>query len=120
MVRTLASLLVFVLAGTPAASMACEAWCDSPAGAEHSMAGCHETAAAATDTRQFETIAGCVDTAATVYLSETRTSEHAPLGFAVLRPATSGDLNGRQALALRPLLRVHTTPLYLQQLSLLI
>lgn len=42
----IALLIVLVMAGSPAGSLACEPWCNSPAGeAHHRAVGCHDAAA---------------------------------------------------------------------------
>jgi len=97
MFRTLASILVLVLAGTPAASTACEVWCDNAANAGHHLVGCHEAPAATAAARHITTMASCLDAATAVYVSESRPAADAPVAAAIPRLATLADLNGRQA-----------------------
>ena len=65
MLRT-ALLIVLVVAGSPIGSLACELWCNSPAGEEHHRAvGCHDASKSRPTGQQIApSVAGCHDAAA--------------------------------------------------------
>jgi hypothetical protein len=82
MLRT-ALLIVLVMAGSPVGSLACELWCNSPAGEDHHRAvGCHD-ASAPKGPQVVPYLAGCHDAAAIApFVAEVRQAESAPAGTA--------------------------------------
>ena len=84
MLRT-ALLIVLVVAGNPVGSLACELWCNSPAGADHHRAvGCHDASQSGPKGQQIAPyVAGCHDAAAIgPFVAEVRQAESAPVGTA--------------------------------------
>ena len=94
MVRRVASLMLFVLVGIPAAAVTCDLWCGSPSSTEHhGMVGCHQTLATPPASPQMASFAGCHDaTAVEVYLSENRAGDHAGLSLAALPSVAAGGV----------------------------
>jgi hypothetical protein len=81
MLRT-ALLIVLVMAGSPVGSLACELWCNSPAGKEHHRAvGCHDASQSRPTGQQIApSVAGCHDAAAIEpFVAEMRQAESAPV-----------------------------------------
>jgi hypothetical protein len=79
MLRTV-MLIVLVMAGSPVASLACELWCDSPAGGDHHRAvGCHDASQSGLKGQQIAPyVAGCLDAAAIApFVAEVRQAESA-------------------------------------------
>lgn len=84
MLRT-ALLIVLVMAGTPAGSLACELWCNSPAGDDHHRAvGCHDASQSGPNDQQIAShAAGCHDAAGIApFVAEVRRAESAPIATA--------------------------------------
>ena len=79
-----ALLIVLVMAGSPIGSLACELWCNSPAGADHHRAvGCHDASRTASPGPQVASTAGCHDAAATTpFITEGRQTESTPVNAA--------------------------------------
>ena len=88
MFRT-ALLLVLVVAGSPVRSLACELWCNSPAGDDHHRAvGCHDASQPGPKGQQIAPyVAGCYDDAAIApFVAEVRRHvESAPVGTTTAR-----------------------------------
>jgi hypothetical protein len=81
----IALLIVLVVAGSPAGSLACELWCNSPAGDDHHRAvGCHDASQSGPNGQQIAPyVADCYDAAAlTPFVAEVRQAESAPFGTA--------------------------------------
>jgi hypothetical protein len=90
MLRT-ALLIVLVTAGTPAGSLACELWCNSPGGDDHHRAvGCHDASQSGHNAREVAScVADCGDAAAmTPFVAEVRQTESRSAAGA---PAASFD-----------------------------
>jgi len=86
MLRT-ALLIVLVMAGSPVGSLACELWCNSPAGEErHRVVGCHDASRSGPTGQQIApSVAGCHDAAAIApFVAEARPVESAPLRTAAV------------------------------------
>ena len=83
MLRT-ALLIVLVMAGNPIGSLACELWCNSPAGADHHRAvGCHDASQSGSTGQQIAHVDGCHDAAAIApFVAEVRQAESAPVATA--------------------------------------
>jgi len=82
MLRT-ALLIVLVMAGGPAGSLACELWCNSPAGEErHRAVGCHDASPFGPAGQQVAPyVAGCHDAAAiALFVAEVRQAESTRVG----------------------------------------
>lgn len=82
MLRT-ALLIVLVVAGSPVGALACELWCNSPAGADHHRAvGCHDASQSGPKEQEIGPyVAGCHDAAAIApFVAEVRRAESAPVG----------------------------------------
>ena len=78
MLRTTATLIVMLLAGTPVVSIACGLWCNTPAAeGHHSVVGCHRTPDAGIPGQQAVAAAAeCHDApAVTAFVNEARSSE---------------------------------------------
>lgn len=76
--RRTALLIVLVMAGSPVGSLACELWCNSPAGEDHHRAvGCHDASQSGSDVPQIASLAvACLDAAAiTPFVTEARQTE---------------------------------------------
>ena len=88
MLRT-ALLIALVMAGSPVGSLACELWCNSPAGkAHHRAVGCHDASHSRPAGQQIApSVAGCHDAAAIrPFVTEPRQAESrsiaaAPVAF---------------------------------------
>jgi hypothetical protein len=81
MLRTV-MLIVLVMAGSPVASLACELWCDSPAGGDHHRAvGCHDASQSGLKGQRIAPyVAGCPDAAVIApFVAEVRQAESAPV-----------------------------------------
>ena len=89
MLRASTLLIVLVLAGGPVGALACELWCNSPAGEHHHRAvGCHGAFQSVSEAQQIAPYAtGCLDAAAVApFVTEARPTESrsiaaAPVAF---------------------------------------
>jgi hypothetical protein len=82
MLRT-ALLIVLVMAGSPVGSLACELWCNSPAGEDHHReVGCHDASRSGPTGQQIGSgVAGCHDAAPIApFVAEVRQAESDPVG----------------------------------------
>jgi hypothetical protein len=81
-------LLVLVVAGSPVRSLACELWCNSPAGDDHHRAvGCHDASQRGPKGQQIASyVTGRHDAAAVApFVAEGRQVESVPVGTATAR-----------------------------------
>ena len=88
-------LIVLVMAGSPIDSLACELWCNGPAGADHHrVVGCHDASQAGPRGPQIaHDGASCHDAADMASLvAEVRRAESAPAVTAVATLVDTGAL----------------------------
>lgn len=94
MLRT-ASLIVLILAGSPVGSLACELWCNSPAGDHHHRAvGCHDASRSQRKGQQIAPyVAGCQDAAVIVpFVAEAQRVQSAPAAAAAAVRFDTGSI----------------------------
>jgi hypothetical protein len=112
MLRT-ALLIVLVTAGNPVSSLACELWCNSPAGEDHHRAaGCHDASQFGLPGRQIAPyVAGCPDAAAVgSFVAEVRNAKSAPaaaaatalVGASLIAPDRDETAAGRAGVDVQP------------------
>jgi len=79
MLRTTTLLIVTVLAGGPASSLACELWCSSAAAEDHHRAvGCHDASQNVPTGQQVRSTTGCHAAATTTpFVTEARQTDSA-------------------------------------------